>query len=325
MLNSIKKMRAGPSLPSRKAWTGVDWNKIISLCLITTMLFGNALLAMDNTQQLGHQLRLAINAGDAYKVKTLLDRGAPVEHKDAAGVTLLMRAAHQAYPEIVHILIERGAQVDYAITYGYWKKLAIALQSLMGAFNFDDYVAATHNRWTALMWALAGESSWEGREDRFNVVRLLVENRANVNHVGNDGKTPLLIAMTTNNGFPQPEIIRLLIEKGAQIYHADNNGNTAVTLAARAGNASEICKILIDGMIRRTRKQKDVIYTLLLSLQRTSGKEHLSYDTRKMVAKKVIESQMRQNKEQALAEINKIEDENPRQELIQYLNETIRG
>jgi ankyrin repeat protein len=61
------------------------------------------------------------------------------------------------------------------------------------------------------------------------VVKLLLEKGADIEHKDNDGRTPLCVA--AYNG--HLEVVRLLLEKGADIEHKDNDGRIPFSLASR--------------------------------------------------------------------------------------------
>lgn len=60
------------------------------------------------------------------------------------------------------------------------------------------------------------------------VVQLLIQRGADINHVGNDGFTPLLNAI----GIQDENSARILIEHGANINAQNSDGDTGLILAA---------------------------------------------------------------------------------------------
>lgn len=73
------------------------------------------------------------------------------------------------------------------------------------------------------------------------IVRLLIDEDANLNLQTNLGHTALMIGAI--NGYI--EVVKLLIDKGADLNLQDNNGNTALMTAAFKGY-TEIVRLLID-------------------------------------------------------------------------------
>jgi ankyrin repeat protein len=72
------------------------------------------------------------------------------------------------------------------------------------------------------------------------IVKLLIENGADLNKSNNDGCTPLHLAAT----YGHLEVIKLLIENGADIHKSDNGGCTPLHIAATYGHL-EVIKLLV--------------------------------------------------------------------------------
>ena len=73
------------------------------------------------------------------------------------------------------------------------------------------------------------------------IVKLLIENGADINKSNNDGWTSLYLAVNKRH----LEVIKLLIENGADINKSNNNGWTPLNIAANNGHL-EIVKLLIE-------------------------------------------------------------------------------
>src|ERR1043165_8346578 len=54
----------------------------------------------------------ALSSGDYARARTLIEKGANPNARDAGGLTPLMWAADQEQPEIVEMLLARGARVN---------------------------------------------------------------------------------------------------------------------------------------------------------------------------------------------------------------------
>ena len=109
-----------------------------SLLIATT-----SALAQDAKQQLNDQMWEAVRRSDVAAVTALLDKGADVNAKFRYGATALFKAAERGNPDIVKLLLARGA---------------------------DATVRDTFYRATAMTWALDGR--------HVEVVRLLLEKDA---------------------------------------------------------------------------------------------------------------------------------------------------
>jgi hypothetical protein len=119
-------------------------------------------------------------------VRQLLNHGADVNAKDAGLNSALIIGA--ANPEIVRLLVERGALVNTVNNMGE----------------------------TPLMIAV-GKQNDEG-------IRILVRHGASVNAANNNGKTPLMSAAAEQN----IEAVRILVQHGANLNLQDASGYTAL-------------------------------------------------------------------------------------------------
>ena len=79
------------------------------------------------------------------------------------------------------------------------------------------------------------------RKMHTEIVKLLLDNGADLNIKGNYGYTALMIAVREGN----TEIVKLLLDNGADLNIKGNYGYTALMIAVREGN-TEIVKLLLD-------------------------------------------------------------------------------
>jgi ankyrin repeat protein len=168
----------------------------------------------------------AIRAGDAARVRLLLDQGADVNARSADGTTALMHATTVGDAALVRLLLDHGADVN--------------AKNATGA--------------TALMWAVGDREK----------VRLLLDRGADVNARADSGRTPLMIAvgspraadvaklliargadaryahlgytilMAAADGGDR-DVVRLLLDRGADVKATNRVGWTALHAAAVAG------------------------------------------------------------------------------------------
>jgi len=166
--------------------------------------------------------------GDANSVKTLLDKGADVNVRDADGNTALDWAAGEGQLEIVKILLDKGADVN-----------------VKGMLGFTPLMAATTHGHT-------------------EIVKILLDRGADVNAISGTtafswtaydgsssesgiygGLTALMIA--ARDGYA--DIVKLLLEKEADINIKDVNGKTVLQWAEK-NNHSEIIKLLKEAGVK---------------------------------------------------------------------------
>jgi ankyrin repeat protein len=155
------------------------------------------------------------------------------------------------------------------------------LNALNLQFNGDDFVrAASEGDQKALgLFLTAGfdintpnTAGYTGlmvaaERDRVDIIKLLLDHKADPNVASRDGITALMLAAENN----KPEILKLLISRGADPNRQDNNGWTAVLKAAYQGNAACIeilathSKLELDRalLVATLMERKDAVKVLL--------------------------------------------------------------
>lgn len=188
------------------------------------------------------QLIQAAERGDTETVLQLLQAGADINGRDARGRTPLMAATHGNQPETVRALIRGGADINlqddrrdnpflYAGAEGLLEILKLTIEA--GA----DTKLTNRFGGTALIPAAE-------RGHVEVVTELLTRTDVDVNHINNLGWTALLEAIILGEGGPRHiEIVRLLVEARADVNLADGQGVTPLTHARQRGY-SEIVEIL---------------------------------------------------------------------------------
>jgi ankyrin len=172
--------------------------------------------------------------GRADAVTLLLDRGAKVDATDTTyQQTALMVAVRENHPEIVKLLIARGASVNVRTRVG--RAPAWVLPNSQPGFGHGIGIvrggspdrgrrAPTPGGMTPLMYA--------ARDGRMETARMLLEAGADINVRDANDITPLIAAITNNH----PDVARFLIERGADIKAVDWYGRTALWAAVETRN-----------------------------------------------------------------------------------------
>ncbi|RSL65837.1 hypothetical protein CEP54_004070 [Fusarium duplospermum] len=210
----------------------------------------------DGTQRTA--LHIAAEDGFIDIVKTLLSHGAAVDRGDEDDWSALHFAASAGELEIVNVLIQRKADLNKKSNEGN-SPLSLAaenghltvVEALVEAGAIVDEVT-NHDGWTALFHAAS--------EHDVDVVEALLEAGANPNQRCNDGSTPLLESLSTDEESEDEEVIletvKMLLQHGTDIEACDDEDWNALRAAACHGWQS-IVKALLEHKADRHARDKD--------------------------------------------------------------------
>lgn len=190
-------------------------------------------------------LSLACASGRQEVVELLLKRGANKEHRNVSDYTPLSQAASGGYVNIIRLLLEHSAEINsrtgsklgisplmLAAMNGHTESVLLLLEK-----GGDVNAHIETNRNTALTLAC-----FQGRHE---VVAVLADRKANLEHRAKTGLTPLMEAAT--GGYV--EVGRVLVEKGADVAAAPvpSSRDTALTIAADKGHSRFVELLLQSG------------------------------------------------------------------------------
>ncbi|XP_059621039.1 ankyrin repeat and KH domain-containing protein mask isoform X3 [Phlebotomus argentipes] len=199
-------------------------------------------------------LSLACSGGRYEVVELLLNIGANKEHRNVSDYTPLSLAASGGYVNIIKLLLSHGAEINsrtgsklgisplmLAAMNGHTQAVKLLLD--MGS---DINAQIETNRNTALTLAC-----FQGRHE---VVNLLLERKANVEHRAKTGLTPLMEA--ASGGYI--EVGRVLLDKGADVNAAPvpSSRDTALTIAADKGHVKFVELLLYRGAAVEVKNKK---------------------------------------------------------------------
>ncbi len=140
--------------------------------------------------------------GEEQIAKMLLDAGANPNGTTVPGVTSLMFAAGRKLPGLVEALLKKGARMDATDSQGY-TALFHAVHAEMVNVSIRQYPSGSK--------VMSAEPQFGVHDKNLaKVIRVLLEQGANVNHQDKEGRTALTYAVTVETG-------RLLIEAGARL------------------------------------------------------------------------------------------------------------
>merc|ERR1711992_272726 len=199
-------------------------------------------------------LSLACSGGRYEVVEVLLKKHANKEHRNVSDYTPLSLAASGGYVTIIKLLLAHGAEINsrtgsklgisplmLAAMNGHTASVKLLLD--MGS---DINAQIETNRNTALTLAC-----FQGRHE---VVSLLLDRKANVEHRAKTGLTPLMEA--ASGGYT--EVGRVLLDKGADVNAAPvpSSRDTALTIAADKGHYRFVELLLSRGAQVDVRNKK---------------------------------------------------------------------
>jgi ankyrin repeat protein len=167
-------------------------------------------------------LMVAGERGKTGLAKQLLERKADPNIAGADGVTALILAAQNDQPEIVKILLQNRADPDKEDNHG-WTALSTAAYhgSARCAQILADRSKTDLSR--ALLFAALSEHK--------DVIKILLDNGAEVDSRSPDGSTALILAASKGN----KEIVNMLLQAGADPSVTAQSGATAESTAAAKG------------------------------------------------------------------------------------------
>lgn len=127
---------------------------------------------------------------------------------------------------MIELLIQNGADIN-AVNDLNNSALILALDTDRGNHL---KITAQHSKWFFKRVILSCSGYKEA-------AKLLIRKGADVNIVGQDGNTALIVAL--NKGFD--EIAQIFIKKGANVNHKNKHGTSAIILAALKGELASKC------------------------------------------------------------------------------------
>jgi ankyrin repeat protein len=201
--------------------------------------------------KLDAELLQSARKGDTATLLRLLQQGAHIEAKDQDGLTALALAADYRHPDTAKLLLEKGAgpivghlsgasALIEAAGEGNATKVTLVLErgTDLKAKN-ESLFAMGRSRPLVLQMPTTAEPIHNQNQEQdvtvgfplendTAIVRLLLDQGANIESRDEEGATPLMVA--AEHG--QSGVVRALLEKGAEVAARDTYGNTALIGAA---------------------------------------------------------------------------------------------
>lgn len=151
------------------------------------------------------------------------------------GKTPLIIAVGNSYIDTAKILIENGANIN-AVDIEGWSALSYAVNN--GDIEIAKLLLTNKAKIKGeLLLAIKSPIA----ESRIDMIKLLIDNKANINYADDDGFTPLNIAIETGD----MELTKFLIKNGANVNSLMQDGVSLIGYAI-AQNNMDLLQILIE-------------------------------------------------------------------------------
>ena len=148
----------------------------------------------------------------------------------------MSRARTSTFVAILLAVAAGSPWAQQAASFRPWSSLSLTRARELLPSRADVNKRDSEWSWTRLHYA-----AWNN--DDPEVVRLLLDQGADLHALDEYGQTPFLMAALENENV---EVFRLLLERGADPYAEDEYGNTALHNAAHANDNVEVLRFLLD-------------------------------------------------------------------------------
>ncbi len=179
-------------------------------------------------------LMTASGVGNVDAVKTLLDHGAAVDARDPAfQQTALMVAIRENHPDVVALLVARGANVNLQTRTGPTPQWV--LPNSVPGFGHGIGIIRGGLPDRGFRYLIPGDLTpllYAARDGRVESAKILLAAGAEIERADANGITPLLMAITNDH----MEMARFLIDRGANIRVVDWFGRTPLWAAVETRN-----------------------------------------------------------------------------------------
>ena len=179
-------------------------------------------------------LMTASGVGNVDAVTTLLDHGATVDARDPAfQQTALMVAIRENHPDVVALLVQRGANVNLQTRTG--PTPPWVLPNSVPGFGHGIGIIRGGLPDRGFRYLIPGDLTpllYAARDGRVESAKILLAAGAEIEHADANGITPLLMAITNDH----IEMARFLIDRGANIKVVDWFGRTPLWAAVETRN-----------------------------------------------------------------------------------------
>lgn len=207
-------------------------------------IYGNILMAASgskfnnnkNISAVDLKLLESLSQNSAKIMKMIIDKvDKKLINDSLEGKTPLIIAVGNSYIDTAKILIENGADVN-SVNFEGWSALSYAVNN--GDIEIAKLLLTNKAKIKgALLLAIKSPIA----ESRIDMIKLLIDNKANINYADDDGFTPLNIAIESGD----MELTKFLITNGANVNSLMQDGVSLIGYAI-AQNNMDLLQILIE-------------------------------------------------------------------------------
>ncbi len=186
-------------------------------------------------------MHYAAARGDTSVIRRMLDYGADIDQRNAAGRTPLAEAAKSGQLKAVKLLLDEGAEVNIYDTESGFTPLHSAAQKNHPAVVRRLLAAGANvnarNQWNQTPLWQAAWQAWHGNTE---IAHILIAHGAEIDVPDEKGHTPLAMAARSGHA----PMVDYLLEQGADVTAANDKGRTPLYQAV-IGDHLEVAALLL--------------------------------------------------------------------------------
>ncbi len=205
-------------------------------CLLSALLF---ITSCSDPDRPTIGLYLALQRGDIDQIERHIFWGAELNKIGPSGQTPLHIAAEKGRPIVTELLLEHGAEIDGKDSNDH-TPLHTAIMS--GRTQVAELLI---KRGAVIKPDILLEDMVHNNLMDRDVIRLLLKNGADIDHISAQGNTPLLDAIKQDNRV----LVKMLIDNGADVNRPGKDGQTPLHTAKQIKNEFITRLLLKNGAI----------------------------------------------------------------------------